>query len=72
MKSADVGHRPLYYFASFMICSFELEEDGKLGFGFTPADDLEEVDIGLGDRPRPTYISKKLELEAKSQLTALL
>ena len=48
-----------------MICSIELEEEGKLGFGFTPADDLEEIDIGPGDRPHPTYISKKLEQEAK-------
>ena len=72
MKSANAGHRPLYYLESFMICSSELEEDGMLGFGFTTADDLEEVDIGPGDHPRPTYISKKLEHEAKSQLTALL
>ena len=49
-----------------MICSSELAEDSKLGFGFTPVDDLEEIDIGPGDRPRPTYISKKLEHEAKS------
>jgi len=55
-----------------MICSSELEEDDKLGFGFTPADELAEIDIGPGDRPRPTYISKKLEPEAKSQFTALL
>ena len=25
--------------------------DGKLGYGFTSADDLEEVDIGPGDKP---------------------
>ena len=36
-------------------------DDGKLGYGFTPADDLEEVDIGPGDKPRPTFISKKLD-----------
>ena len=72
IKSADAGHRPFYYFVPFMICSTELAEDGKFGFGFTPADDLEEIDIGPGDHPRPTYISKKLEHGAKSQLTALL
>ena len=27
-------------------------DDGKLGYGFTSADDLEEVDIGPGDKPR--------------------
>jgi hypothetical protein len=35
--------------------------DGKLGHGFTSADELEEVDIGLGDRPRPMYVSAKLD-----------
>ena len=55
-----------------MICSTELAEDGKLGFGFTPADDLEEINIGPDDHPRPTYINKKLEREAKSQHTNLL
>ena len=35
-------------------------DDGNLGYGFTSADDLEEVDIGPGDKPRPTFISKKL------------
>ena len=29
-----------------------LEDEGKLGHGFTSADALEEVDIGDGDRPR--------------------
>ena len=38
--------------------------DGKLGHGFTSADEL-EVDIGLGDRPRPTYVSAKLDPEYK-------
>ena len=37
-------------------------DDGKLGYGFTSADDLEEVDIGPGDKPRPTFISSKLDL----------
>ena len=27
-------------------------DDDKLGYGFTSADDLEEVDIGPGDKPR--------------------
>ena len=33
-----------------------LEEEGKLRQGFTSADLLEEIDIGDGDRPRPTFI----------------
>ena len=35
--------------------------DGKLGYGFMSADELEEVDIGPRDRPRPTYVSTKLD-----------
>ena len=47
-------------------------DDGKLGQGFTSADDLVEVDIGKGDRPRPTFISAKLNSDCKQQLTDLL
>ena len=45
---------------------------GKLGHGFTSADELEQVDIGEGDRPRPMYICAKLDLEFKRELIALL
>ena len=48
------------------------EDDGKLGFGFTSADDLEEVDIGPGDKPRPTFINKKLTLRLKEETIKLL
>jgi len=48
------------------------DDDGKLGQGFTSADDLVEVDIGNDDRPRPTFISAKLDSECKQQLTDLL
>ena len=46
--------------------------DGKLGHGFTSANELEEIDIGLGDRPRPTYVSAKLNPEYKQELIDLL
>ena len=46
--------------------------DDKLGQGFTSADELEEVDIGPGDRPRLTYISAKLDPEYKRELINLL
>ena len=39
----------------------DLLDGGKIGYGFTSADDLEEVDIGPGDKLRPTFISKKLD-----------
>jgi hypothetical protein len=46
--------------------------EGKLGQGFTSTDKLEAVDIGPGDKPRPTYISAKLDLEYKQELIVLL
>ena len=45
---------------------------GKLGQGFMSSDLLEEVDIRPGDRPRPTYVSAKLDLEYKQELINLL
>jgi hypothetical protein len=50
-KAADLNDRPkLFLSLSLSICS-DLADDGKLGYGFTLADELEEVDIGLGDKP---------------------
>ena len=49
-----------------------LDDDGKLGHGFTLADALEEVDSGDGDRPRPMFISAKLDPEYKQELVKLL
>ena len=46
--------------------------DGKLGHSFTSANELEEVDIGPRDRPRPTYVSAKLDPEYKRELIDLL
>ena len=46
--------------------------DGKLGHGFTSADELEEIDIGPGDRPRLTYICAKLDPEYEQELIDLL
>ena len=49
-----------------------LEEDGKLGHGFTSANKLEKIDLGDGSKPRPTFISAKLGPEYKTELIALL
>ena len=49
-----------------------LEDEGKLGHGFTSADALEEVDIGDRNRPRPMFISAKLDPEYKQELVKLL
>ena len=36
---------------------FLLNNEGMLGYVFTSADILEEVDIGDGDKPRSTHIN---------------
>jgi hypothetical protein len=55
-----------------LICSIDLTDGGKLGYGFTSADELEEVDIGPEDKPRPTFISKKLNPCLREMMIALL
>jgi hypothetical protein len=47
-------------------------DKGKLGYGFTSADELEEIDICPGDKPRPTFISKKLNPELREPMIVLL
>jgi hypothetical protein len=60
-KATDLNDRSKFFLLpSLSICSVDLTDDGKLGYGFTSADELEEVDIVPGDKPRPTFISKKL------------
>ena len=59
-KGADFSNRPKI-FSPYIVApvfSIDLAGDGKLGYGFTSADELEEIDIGHGDKPRPTFISK--------------
>jgi hypothetical protein len=38
----------------------EFRDLDKLGQGFTSADPLEEIDIGDGKTPRPTFVNKTL------------
>jgi hypothetical protein len=49
-----------------------IEDEGKLGHGFTSVDELEKIDLGDGSKPRPTYISAKLEEDYNKELIALL
>jgi hypothetical protein len=46
--------------------------DGKLGRGFMSASKLEEIDIGDGDKPRPTFISANLDSSLRKDLVKLL
>jgi hypothetical protein len=50
----------------------EFSEVEKLGQGFTSADPLEEVDIGNGVVPRPTFVNKNLNADYKAKLIVLL
>jgi hypothetical protein len=50
-KAADLNDRlKLFLSHSLSICS-DLADDRKLGYRFTSADELEQVDIGPGDKP---------------------
>jgi hypothetical protein len=61
-KATDLNNRSkLFLSHSLSICS-DLADDEKLGYEFTSADELEDVDIGPRDKPRPIFISKKLDL----------
>jgi hypothetical protein len=46
--------------------------DGKLGRGFMSTDKLEEIDIGDGDKTRPTFISTNLDSDFRKELIKLL
>jgi hypothetical protein len=50
----------------------EFDELDKLGQGFTSADPLEQVDIGDGLVPWPTFINQNLEADYKAELITLL
>jgi hypothetical protein len=71
-KTADLNDWPkLFLSHSLSICS-DLADDRKLGYGFTSADELEEFNIDPGDKPRPTFISKKLDTSLREPMIALL
>jgi hypothetical protein len=72
-KAADLNDRPKFFLlASLSICIVDLTDDEKLGYGFTSANELEEVDIGPGDKPRPIFVSKKLRPCLRELMIALL
>ena len=50
----------------------DFDELDKLGQEFTSTDALEQVDIGNGSVPRPTFINQNLEADYKVELIALL
>jgi hypothetical protein len=71
-KATDLNDPPKLFLSHFLAICSDLADDGKLGYGFTSADELEEIDIGLGDKPQPTFISKKLDPSLREPMIALL
>jgi hypothetical protein len=50
----------------------EFRDLDKLGQGFKSVDPLEEIDIGDGKTPRPTFVNKTLETDSRDEMTGLL
>ena len=50
----------------------EFRDLDKLGQGFISTDPLEEIDIGDGKTPRPTFINKTLEVDPRDEMIGLL
>jgi hypothetical protein len=50
----------------------DFDDIGKLRYGFSPVDELHEVDIGDGAVRRPTYVNRNLTSEQKERLCMLL
>jgi hypothetical protein len=50
----------------------ETKDLDKLGPGFTLVDPLEEIDIGDGVTPRPTFVKKDLDVDYKVSLIRFL
>jgi hypothetical protein len=50
----------------------EFKDLDKLGLGFTSVDPFEEIDIGDGKTPRPTFVNKTLETDLRNEMIGLL
>jgi hypothetical protein len=50
----------------------DFNEVGKLRHGFASIDELKEVDIGDGEKRRPTYVNANLTQEHKQRVWQLL
>ena len=50
----------------------DFDEVQKLGQGFSSADPLEEIDIGDGTIPRPTFINRNMTADYKVKVIELL
>jgi hypothetical protein len=71
-KADDLNDRPKLFLSHYLSICTDLVDDGRLGYEFTSADELEEVDIGPRDKPQPTFISKNLDSSIREPMIALL
>jgi hypothetical protein len=69
---ADLNDWLKLFLSHYLSICNDLADNGKLGYGFTSANELEEVNIGPGDMPQTTFISKKLDLSLQEPMIALL
>jgi hypothetical protein len=70
-KAADLNDQLKLFLSHSLPIFSDLADDGKLGYRFTSTDELEEVDIGPGDKPRPTFICKKFDPSLREPMIAL-
>jgi hypothetical protein len=71
-KAASLNDRTKLFLSHYLSICSDLADDRKLGYGFTSADELEEIEIGPGDKPQPTFISKKLDPSLRESMIASL
>jgi hypothetical protein len=71
-KAADLNDRSKLFLPHSLSNCSDLANNEKLGYGFISVDELDEVDIGPGDKTRSTFISKKLDPPLREPMIALL
>jgi hypothetical protein len=67
-------HTEQYWSTTNDMCEVieDFKEVEKLGQGFSSTDPLEEIGIGDGITPRPTFVNKNMSLEHKDAIIKLL
>jgi hypothetical protein len=69
--TASHGAISVYYTNNMCEAMEDFDEVEKIGQGFSLADPLEEIDIGDGTTPRPTFVDKNMSLEHNDAIIKL-
>jgi hypothetical protein len=73
LSGYGISQKKYFSTTNYMCKAIEdFDEVEKLGHGFSSADPLEEIDMGDGITPRPTFVSKNISLEHKDAIIKLL